>query len=332
MVYHGWCSECQQWREAPLDVSTEVLGQGRLGVKITSLVAYLRTVMRLPVRQIQAYLATLHGLKISSGEIVEVMHRLKAKLEPTLAGLKAAIRASPAVQADETGWRENGQNGYIWSASTPTVRYYEYHHSRGHEVVEALLGSDFQGVLGSDFYAAYNVHQGLHQRCWVHFLRDGHDLKEQYPDDAEVQQWATDVKAVYERAMAYAGPDPSLPVAKQEAQRRQQQHAFEQELWQLCAPYVHTSSPLQTLCKRVERFLPELFVFVARPEVPAHNNLAERSVRPLVIARKISGGSRTPTGSQTRMALFSCLGTWAAQGLNPFLHCLDLLSQQHPLG
>ena len=332
VVYHGWCSECQKWREAPLEVSTEVLGQGRLGVKITSLVAYLRTVMRLPVRQIQAYLATLHGLKISSGEIVEVMHRLKAKLEPTLAGLKAAIRASPAVQADETGWRENGQNGYIWSASTPTVRYYEYHHSRGHEVVEALLGSDFQGVLGSDFYAAYNVHQGLHQRCWVHFLRDGHDLKEQYPDDQEVQQWATDVKAVYERAIAYAGPDASLPVAKQEAQRRKQQHAFEQDLWQLCAPYVHTSSPLQTLCKRVERFLPELFVFVARPEVPAHNNLAERSVRPLVIARKISGGSRSPTGSQTRMALFSCLGTWAAQGLNPFLHCLALLSQQHPLG
>ena len=60
--------------------------------------------------------------------------------------------------------------------------------------------------------------------------------------------------------------------------------------------------------------------------------LAERSVRPLVIARKISGGSRSPTGSQTRMALFSCLGTWAAQGLTPFLQCLTLLSQPNPLG
>lgn len=328
VVYHGWCSECQKWREAPLDVSAEVLGQGRLGVKITSLIAYLRSVMRLPVRQIQAYLLTLHGLKISVGEIAEVLHRLKTKMEPTLAALKAQIRASPAVQADETGWRENGQNGYIWSVSTPTVRYYEYHHSRGHEVVEALLGEDFQGVLGSDFYAAYNIHQGLHQRCWVHFLRDGHELKEQYPDDPTVQQWFTQVKALYERARAYVGPDPSLPAAKQEAARTQQQHALEQELWQLCAPYAHTASPLQTLCNRVERFLPELFVFVARPEVPSDNNLAERSVRPLVIARKISGGSRSPTGSQTRMALFSCLGTWAAQGLNPFLQCLALLSQQ----
>jgi transposase len=85
---------------------------------------------------------------------------------------------------------------------------------------------------------------------------------------------------------------------------------------------------LQTLCKRVERFLPELFVFLARPEVPADNNLAERTMRPVVIARKISGGSRSPAGSRTRMALFSCFGTWAAQGLNPFFQGLAVLAQQ----
>jgi len=330
VVYHGWCSQCGKWREAPLDVSAQVMGQGRLGVRITSMIAYLRTVMRLPVRQIQAYLATLHDLKISTGQIVALLHRLTEQLEPTLAALKARIRGSPAVQADETGWREDGTNGYIWSVSTPTVRYYEYHHSRGHEVVEALLGPEFSGVLGSDFYAAYNCYEGLHQRCWVHFLRDGHDLSEQYPDDAAVQKWFTAIKALYEKACAYAGPDPALPLARQQAARRQQQQILEQELWQLCAPYVQSSSPLQTLCKRVQRFLPELFVFLARPEVPADNNLAERTMRPVVIARKISGGSRSPSGSQTRMALFSCFGTWAAQGLNPFFQCLAVLGQHTP--
>src|SRR6266487_1224557 len=241
------------------------------------------------------------------------------------------IRASPAVQADETGWREDGINGYVWCACTPQLRYYEYHHSRGSEVVKALLGKDFEGVLGSDFYASYNIYQGLHQRCWVHLLRDAHKLKEEHPEDAQVQQWVKDLKAIYERAVAYAGPDLSLPPAKQEATRCQQQHAFEQELWQVCAPYAHTTSPLHTLCERVERFLPELFVFVARPEIPAHNNLAERSVRPLVIARKISGGTRSPQGSDTRIGLFSLFGTWAAQGLNPFLQCLTVLSHHHSL-
>jgi transposase len=143
-----------------------------------------------------------------------------------------------------------------------------------------------------------------------------------------VWRWFTDLKALYERARAYAGPDPALPPAKQAAVRRQQQHAFEQELMRLCAPF----GPMHTLCERVESFLPELFVFVARPEVPSDNNLAERSVRPLVIARKISGGTRSPNGSLTRMALFSCFGTGAAQGLNPFLQCMALLYQPNPLG
>lgn len=327
VVYHGWCSQCRTWREAPLEVGTQVLGQGRLGVRITSLIAYLRTVMRLPVRQIQVYLSTLHGLKVSVGEIVELLHRLKQKMEPTLMELKTTIRGSPAVQADETGWREDGLNGYIWSISTPQLRYYEYHHSRGSDVVKQLLGETFEGVLGSDFFASYNIHQGEHQRCWVHLLRDGHDLKELYPEDATLQAWFTALKAVYDRARAYAGPDPALPSAKQAAARRQQQHACEEELMSVCAPYVRTSAPMHTLCERVERFLPELFVFVARPEVASDNNLAERSVRPLVIARKISGGSRSPTGSSTRMALFSCFGTWAALGLNPFVQCLALFAQ-----
>ena len=112
----------------------------------------------------------------------------------------------------------------------------------------------------------------------MHLLRDRHEFKEQYPEHAEVQQWAKDVKAVYGRAVAYAGPDPNLPPAKQEAARRKQQRAREQEWWQLCAPFAHTSSPLHTLCERVERFLPELFIFVAVPGVSAENNLAERSV------------------------------------------------------
>ena len=69
-------------------------------------------------------------------------------------------------------------------------------------MVKQLLGETFECVLGSDFFASYNIYQGLHQRCWVHLLRDGHDLKEQYPDDAPLQQWFTELKALYERARA----------------------------------------------------------------------------------------------------------------------------------
>ncbi len=333
-IFKGWCAQCQQWHEAPVDVQAEVLGQGRLGVRLVSLIATLRTVMRLPIRQIRALLWTLHAVEVSIGEIVEVLQRLVAHAHPVLDGLKASLRASPAVQADETGWREDGLNGYVWSVCTPTIRYYEYHHSRGGEVVKQLIGEDFQGVLGSDFYGGYNTHQGLHQRCWIHFLRDIHKLKEDFPDDQDLWQWAKQVKTLYEQAVAWAekGVDPALSLRRQQQLRAAHQHAFEQQLWAMCQPYVRTAALQHTLCERVERFLPELFVFVAVAGVPAHNNLAERSVRPLVVARKISGGTRSPKGSATRMGLASLFGTWTAQHLNPFRQCLALLTSSSSLG
>lgn len=54
-----------------------------------------------------------------------MLHRLTRQMQPQLAALQTALRASPAVQADETGWREDGKNGYIWSVSTPSLRYYQ---------------------------------------------------------------------------------------------------------------------------------------------------------------------------------------------------------------
>jgi hypothetical protein len=188
--------------------------------------------------------------------------------------------------------------------------------------------------LGSDFYGGYNIHRGLHQRCWVHLLRDVHDLKEEFPQDEELWQWAKAVKALYEEAVAWVEQsiDSTWSPRQQQHRRLAQQHAFEHQLWTLCQPYGDTSRPQHRLCERVERFLPELFVFVAVPGVPAHNNLAERSVRPLAVARKISGGSRSPKGSATRMGLASLFGTWLAQGLNPFRQCVALLSTKTSFG
>src|SRR5712691_11285565 len=94
-ISKGWCSGCHQWYEAPVDFHDQVVGQGRIGVRLASLVATLRTMMRLPIRQIQTHLLMLHGVTISTGEIVELMHRMKAQMQPHLDALKREIRASP---------------------------------------------------------------------------------------------------------------------------------------------------------------------------------------------------------------------------------------------
>ena len=151
------------------------------------------------------------GLGLSVGELVALVRGVARLGQEEYNQLQQEIRASPVVYGDETGWREDGRNGYLWSFSNPEVRYFLRRGSRGSKVVAEVLGDEFDGVLVSDFYGAYNVHQGLHQRCWTHLLRDIHQLKEKYPQHQGLAQWAQQVREVYDHAQAGPGPDPELP-------------------------------------------------------------------------------------------------------------------------
>ena len=228
------------------------------------------------------------------------------------------IRGSPVVHADETGWREDGANGYVWTFSTPAQRYF-LRRGRHKEVVDEVLDESFSGVLVSDFYAAYHHYPGLKQRCWVHLLRDIHDLKSLYPKDRQLARWAAAVHHIYSVAKSFAHP--------QARQRQQVQQQLERKLLAQCRPYAQDPAAAQgNLCRRIERHIKELFVFVAAPGMPSDNNAAERSLRPLVISRKISGGTRSKQGTDTKMTLASLFGTWRAQGLDPLIACRQLLS------
>jgi transposase len=326
-VVKRWCPHCEQWRSPQLDLRGQVFGQGRIGVRVAALVAYLRTTLRLPVRQVQTYLVALHELQLSVGEIVELAHDVRQQLQGQADQLLAQVRQQPVVHQDETGWRENGQNGYIWatvSAGPEAVRYYEYSPSRSHQVALRLLGAHFRGILVSDFYAAYNLIPGLHQRCWTHLLRDLHELKEAHAARDDVIQWAQQVRQVYDDAKLWLNDHPAATVG----QRRQKYDELYQRAWRLGRQHAFEGGhPCCALAKRLLRHQEELFLFVLVPDLPADNNLAERSIRPVVIMRKISGGSRSDAGSKTRLTLASLLGTWQARQLNPFLECLAALQR-----
>jgi hypothetical protein len=324
-VVKRWCPHCATWHSPQLDLAGQVLGQGRIGVRVASLVSYLRTTLRLPFRAIQSYLATLHTLRLSVGELVELTHAVRRQLQPQADQLKVTVQTSAVVHGDETGWRENGQNGWAWTFVTdgPTaVRYFEFDRSRSHRVAQRILGAAWRGVLVTDFYSAYNLVPGQHQRCWVHLLGDLHDLKQAQGAQPEVAQWVTGVRKLYDEARSWLQEHPAPTLVERRT-------AYEDLFTRACRlgeQYALTyDHPCCTLAKRLLRHQDELFQFVVVPGLPADNNLAERSIRPLVIMRKISGGSRSKEGSKTRLTLASLLHTWAARNLNPLVECLAAL-------
>jgi transposase len=295
----------------------EVVGQQRLGVNLTSLIVTLREEGRLPFGQIQWYLETLHQLHLSVGELVAVVQRTAGRAEQAVKGIRDQIRASPVVHADETGWRQNGKNGYVWTFSTTTARYF-LRRGRNKEVVDEVLAESFSGVLVSDFYAAYRHYSGEHQYCWAHLLRDIHALQEVYPDDIGLRVWAEAVSKLYTEGKAFASPDEKV--------RKCKRQEMEGRLLEVCAPFVEDPLAVQAkLCRRIHRFIKELFVFVEYLDVPSENNAAERSLRHLVTSRKISGGTRGNNGTKSKMTLSSLFGTWRAVGLNPFHQCRLIL-------
>jgi hypothetical protein len=342
------CPDCRRRCVPPPELGGVVCGQSRLGIGLVGLIAVLREEARLPVAAIQQVLRAVHGLELSRGGLVGALGQVAKRAQPAVERIRAAIRASPVVHADETGWREDGRNGYAWTFSTPTARYF-VRGKREKAVLEQALGERYAGVLVSDFYVAYTNYEGRHQYCWAHLLRDIRDLAAQHPGDAGVRGWADAVGALFARAQAATGD---------EAARRRAARAFQAELAALGAPYLPVAPPpaggasapagadgpapgpapapapepptaippQRGLCQRIERHLADLFVFVADPAVPPTNNAAERSLRHLVVARKISGGTRSAAGSTAKMRLASLFGTWRAQGLNPFAECRRLLA------
>jgi transposase len=302
------------------DLSAEVGPGRRIGWDVAALAAVLRTKLRLPIAQLQWLLRQVWGLHLAAGEVSALLAEAARAGQATYDGLLAEARASPVAHVDETGWRQDGRHGFVWTVTTPTVRFFQFSPSRAGAVVRRLLGAEYEGVVVSDFYTAYDQLDGLHQRCWAHLLRDIHDLRQQHPDHAGLHAWATAVQALYERAVAWtATATETRPAAREQARL-----GFERELLAVCRAQP-AKSPQTALCRRAERYHPELFTFVADPMVPPTNNAAERALRPLVIARKISGGTRSPQGSQTRMVLQSLVATCDLRGCDPVAELLALL-------
>lgn len=318
----GWVG-----RGAMPDLGAQVGPHRRFGWGVAAWAATLRTKLRLPLRQVRWLLGRLWGLRLSLGALQGLLAGAAHAGRAAYDALLAEARAGPVVHVDETGWREDGRNGYVWTVSTPTVRVFHYTRSRAGAVAQRLLGEDGAAAVVSDFYGGYDSLARRQQRCWAHLLRDIADLVEAHPDDPNPARWAKAVRRVYAKAAAWAAratADGVRPILRERVADR-----FAAALVDVCRQ--PAGAPQATLCQRIARYRTDLFTFVADPAVPPTNNAAERALRPLVVARKVSGGTRSRRGSQTRMVLQSLVATWDLRGLDPVAEFLALLAAPpHP--
>ncbi len=318
------CGICGKRRRPVLSpAELGVQGKRRFGVGLQSLVGLLNARYRVPMKEIGSFLEEGWGLHVSDGEIVDLLDGVAEAGAPALEELPQQVQQARVVCGDETGWREDGKNGWLWTFSTPETRYFEIHPTRSGKVPEEVLGEAFRGRLGCDCYVGYNRLLPEKQRCWAHLLRDLDALQQAHSEQSAVQTGTQAVKGLYAEARDFH--------SARARRRRQQRRELEARLDTLVRPVAQQQgAPPRVLAERIRRHLLEWCVFVEYPEVPSTNNLAERSPRPGVIARKISGGTRTGKGSQTKAGLMSLFGTWKLRKLSSFSTCQRLLLTDSP--
>lgn len=240
---------------------------------------------------------------IGYGSLVKALHQLATRLKDVPAKLIEEYRKAAVKHADETGWRNDGQNGYSWIFCTPATSIFRFRKSRSARVARDVLGEKpLPGTLVVDRYAAYNKMPCTLQYCYAHLLRDVEGIEKEFPDNAEVSSFVK----VFGTLLANAMHLRSLPLNDDQFK----EHAADIKNQIIDMVNREARHPaIQTLQNLFREKAERMYHWAGDRRIPADNNLAERELRPLVIARKISFGSQSEKGAHTREILMTVLHT-----------------------
>jgi hypothetical protein len=176
-----YCPRCQRRVAAQ---APGVLGRNLVSNRLLAHVAVQHYVHGVTLGRLEAQ------LQVGYGTLIGALHQLSRRLEPACARLVEEYRQARVKQADETGWRTDGHNGYAWLFCTETLSLFRFRQSRSAQVAYQVLGQErLGGVLVVDRYPGYNRAPCAIQYCYAHLLREVQDLEKEFPEQAEVRRF-----------------------------------------------------------------------------------------------------------------------------------------------
>ena len=311
-IHTGYCTCCHQYRQGrhPEQTSDAIGSAGNtIGPVVLTMAAELKHRLGVPYRKICDFFTTYCDLNIAPATLVRAEQRLAKKALPTYQLLLDALRRAHVVHADETGWRIGRVNAWLWVFSSRDTTVYVIRRSRGHEVPEEILGSDFDGYLIVDGLKVYDVLDIAKGRCNAHLLRRCKGLIETVPTAEQTHVQA--LSDLIQKAIALAQRRDTL--GSEVYARRVQTIEDALDDWLDDVP-ADGSDDLSRLVSHVANHRGEWLVFLHDAEVPPTNNHAEQMLRPAVITRKVGGCNKTLLGAMVHGILASLMVTCKRQG------------------
>lgn len=325
--HHYYCHDC---KKVVSSKGKDELANSYIGPKTKAFAVFLRYGIKISERDVQTLFEKAFNLKIVASSIAGFRFQLKRAGIPLYHLLRESLKKGAFIHADETGWKVNGDNRWLWKFSNKKVSVSHIDESRGQKVVEEVIGDKYNGVLISDFLSAYNkISAKNKQRCLIHIMRDLKKVGDYWYDDQEVLRYIIRLKKILQDAICLGDNYKNKPWDKSYYKQRT---ALQESLRDFSFPNPNKRI-LKRFTKRLERHKNELLTFLYEKDIDYHNNHAEQQIRPDVIFRKITFGSRSDRGAQYHNVITSILQTAKLNGIDAISTFKDVLlgSKQYPL-
>ena len=264
------------------------------GKTIQTLIAYLRSVCGDTLRPIENLFRDFFNFEISDSSISNNEIRLSKETLDEYNHYLELVKSAKFSHKDETSYRVDGHNYWIWVYDSIDYVFYRMADSRGMKVIEGDFGDNLSQISINDCYGAYNKFE-KQQICWAHLLREAEANAEKDGASENEIKFFIGLKELYIRAVNNADSDLSFE------ERCQKKLILENDLVKLLLSIKTKSLFLKRICNRLSKRLNHCFLFVEIENLPSTNNQAERALRPFVIHRRVSFGSKSIDGAQAKV-------------------------------
>jgi hypothetical protein len=288
------------------------LKEGLFKIGMISYTCYLKYACSMSHTQIQKKLIEVFGVHVVRGYIAKVIKKASRALQRTYDELLRILPYMPAVNIDETGHKDNGDKFWTWVFKTKFFCLFKVEKSRGSDVIKKIIGEDFEGVLGCDFFSAYKKYMKdvncTVQFCLAHLIREIKYLA-QFPD-APTRCYGRKLLQGVKKLFGVIHNRENMSydefIEKLEKEKKQIQKDAKTN--------IPDTKEAKNMADRFIKFGESYFTFITTPGIDPTNNIAEQAIRFIVMYRHVSQGTRSTLGREACEKLWTVIATCAMQG------------------
>jgi transposase len=312
----GWCPHCQKLYEAPLPPGIQ--RGGLVGPTLTTLIAYLKGACHASFSTIRKFLRDVVRVTMSRGELARIIAKVSRVLERPYEELLEGLPTQARLNVDETGHKQNGRRMWTWCFRASLYTVFKIDPTRSADVLIAVLGTEFDGVLGCDYFSAYRRYQrefGVTlQFCLAHLIREVKFLTT-LPDVRD-RTYGERLREALRRLFGVIHRREELPASVFGSQLE----AARAEVLRCGTQDVPETKPSRNLAKRLETHGESYFRFLTTPGMEPTNNLAEQAIRFVVLDRLVTQGTRSEVGNRWCERIWTVIATCVQQGRSVFAY------------